>query len=118
VTSLETDYVLEWVSENPDKRAHRLARMLGRPGRIPSELLAELLRRFDSYGVGSALYAKYMTGSYVGLHSDWVRGQLESARPWLEDPRAAVREWGEGVVRDLEDRLTAVVAREEEERFE
>lgn len=59
-----------------------------------------------------------MTGMYWGSHSDWLRAQIEGARAWLEDPRPAVREWGAGVVRDLEDRLKAVVAREEEDRFE
>jgi hypothetical protein len=118
LTTLKSEYLLAWVSQNPEKRARRLAGMLGAPGATPSDLHAELLRLYDSSGVGSTLYAEYMTGFYFGSHSAWIRGQLEGSKRWLADPRRAVREWGEGVVRDLEDRLKRVVAGEEEERFE
>lgn len=118
LTTLKSEYLPAWVSQNAEKRARRLAGMLGAPGATPSDLHAELLRLYDSYGVGSTLYSEYMTGFYFGSHSAWIRGQLEHARRWLADPRLAVREWGKGVVRDLEDRLKRVVAGEEEERFE
>lgn len=115
---LPLEYLMQWVSEKPLKRAHRLASMIGVPGNPPSDLHVELLRRFDEFGVGEAYYASYVTGSFWGSISGWTRGLLENAKRWQEDPRPVVREWAANVIAILEGRLEQALAHEEEERLE
>lgn len=115
---LSVEYLMNWVSENPEKRAHRLASIIGAPGSQPSELHGELLSRFDEFGVGDAFYSDYVSGTFWGPISGWTRGLLESAKRWQEDSRPIIREWASHVVADLEGRLKQALAHEEEERLE
>ena len=116
-TDLETDFLMEWVSENPKDRAYPLAEVIGAPAGKFTEPHASLLEKFDNYGVGSAFFASFMSGSWWGSSVDWTRSKMDRARPWLGDERPAVREWAQNLVRGLEEELKRNQVREAEERF-
>lgn len=100
-----------------DMSSHLRSLLCGRShrSRLSLDLHAELLEKFGAYGVGSAFWARFMSGSYVGSTSQWIRGKLEQAKQWLSDERPAVREWAHGLVRSLEGDLQHELARESEE---
>jgi hypothetical protein len=114
---LGAEFLIEWVSIDPKKRAHHLAEVIGPPVGRPSDLHAMLLEKFDAEGVGSAFAARFMSGSFVGSASNWVRGKLEHAKQWLTDERPVIVEWTNRLVRSLEKDLERELAREEEEPF-
>jgi len=114
---LGAEFLIEWVSQEPKKRAHHLAEIIGPPVGHPSDLHAMLLEKFDAEGVGRAYAARFMSGSYVGSASNWIRGKLEYAKQWLTDERPVIVEWANRVMRSLEKDLQHELAREEEEPF-
>jgi RHS repeat-associated protein len=112
---LGAEFLIEWVSKDPKKRAHHLAEVIGPPVGRPSDLHAILLEKFDAEGVGRAYAARFMSGSFVGSASDWVRGKLQHAKEWLTDERPVIVEWAKRLIRSLEKDLERELAREEEE---
>jgi len=112
---LGVQFLFDWVSEDPKKRAHNLADVLGPPAVPASELHALLLEKFDAEGVGSAFMARFMSGSFVGSAANWTRGKLEHAQKWLNDDRPAIVDWATRVVSSLERDLERELAREAEE---
>jgi hypothetical protein len=115
---LPLEYLINWVAEKPEKRAYRVASIIGAPGNPPSDLQIELLSRFDEFGVGEAFYSDYVSGSFWGSISGWTRGLLENAKRWQADPHPVVREWASKIIGDLEGRLEQAIAYEDEERLE
>jgi hypothetical protein len=118
VRELPIDYLIEWVAQDPEKRAHRLAAVIGVPGNPPSDLHVALLQRFEEHGVGEEYYSKFVSGTFMGPMSNWIRSHIEIARHWGQDARPIVREWASKVRGSLEAMLKDALAREEEERFE
>lgn len=112
---LGTEYLVNWVAVDPENRAHQLADVIGPPVGRPSDLHVELLEKFGAFGVGNSFWARFMSGSFVGPTSQWIRGKLKQAKQWLFDERPAVREWAQGLVRSLEADLQRELARESEE---
>jgi hypothetical protein len=112
---LGIEYLINWVGEDPENRAHDLAQVIGPPVGRPSDLHAMLLEKFGAYGVGSAFSAKFMSGGWVGPTSGWYRSKLEQAKTWLSDERPSVAEWAQRLVRGLESDLERELARELEE---
>ncbi|HMG76650.1 MAG TPA: hypothetical protein VK582_24450 [Pyrinomonadaceae bacterium] len=117
IEQVGTDFLVGWVSEDPEARAAALADVIGAPAGGVTDLHRQLLERFGAHGVGSSFFSSYMTGSWTGSFASWLRGKLETARTWLSDKSPATREWAQTVVRNLEDELQLRENREQEERF-
>jgi hypothetical protein len=118
IQQLGSDFLLEWVKQDPDRRALLLADAIGPPYRKPYDLHAGLLERYGQRGVGGVFYARFMSGSFTGSAAAWMRGKIETARGWLDDEHPAIRAWAAGLVADLEKTVKREEQREAEERFE
>lgn len=117
--ALDPEVVIRWVAEEPDVRAHRVARVLGAPiGETVSPLHGHLLEEFEEHGVGSAFFSDLVTGSWTGSLAARTRGLLDGVRRWVDDERPAVRSWVKKAVADLEHMLDREEMYEEEEPFE
>jgi len=117
IEQVGVDFLVGWVSQDPDARAAALADVIGAPAGAITELHRQLLDRFGAHGVGRSFFSSYMTGGWVGPFADWLRGKLETARTWLNDKNPATREWAQTVVRNIEKELAVRENREQEERF-
>lgn len=103
---LGTDRICAWIDEEPDDRAHGVARFIGAPrGDRPSHLHAELLERFKEYGVEEAFYGELISGSWTGSASARTRSLIEQVERWEDDDRDAIREWAEKTRKWLEGNL-------------
>lgn len=117
IEQVGVEFLVDWVSEDPERRAVALADVIGPPAGDATDLHRQLLERFSAFGVGSSFFSSYITGTFVGSFADWTRGKLETARTWLDDQNPALREWAKTVVHSVENELKVRESREQEERF-
>lgn len=117
IADLGEDYLTAWIRSNPSERAHVIAEIIGAPFGRPSDLHARLLEEFGGFGVGSAFWADYNSGTFMGSSVTWTQGKLEGAKRWLTDERPAIRQWARGMVAGLEESLHREINREAEEKL-
>lgn len=115
VDKLETNRLLVWASEHEPTGPQILAELAAVDNVPLNPLARELLTKYgDSEGIGSALSASYLTGTFSGPLSHWLEAKLTQARAWVKDPEPRIRRWAEELVSGLEQRLERARLREEE----
>jgi hypothetical protein len=116
LADIGTEALIEWIAEEPGRRAPAIAAVVG-PPEEPSDLHAELLARFGDCGVGGQFAAAYLSGTFWGPESDWMRVKLDGARKIAEDSREPIRRWATALAADIERGLRRAISDEAEERF-
>ena len=111
-----TEFILGWVRRPENQRAYCGGCSLGSHHPFPS-FRGRLLEEFAEIGVGSAFRSSFMSGGFVGPHSQWSREKLEQAKACAADERPTVRHWGASLIDSLEDDIRRAEAREAEDRF-
>lgn len=114
--SLPADRVMDWVGRDQDK-ALLAALMCDVHHAELGALPVALLERFgpESPAARELGARAHSTLSPVGSLADFAREQLENARTWARDPRAAVAAWGQKMVEQLESSYESHAAEEEYE---
>jgi hypothetical protein len=115
VGEVGVDFLVDWVAEKPDPRAHALADVLGQPLGRPSDLHAALLERFSEHGVDGVFFGGLISGTWMGSASSWSKGKLAEAKQWLEDERPVIREWAKRAVASLEQMVQHDLVRDAED---
>jgi hypothetical protein len=116
VRLIQADELLAWASKHePD--GPRILASLTLPDDIPlNELTRKLLIQYGHDDrIGNSLFANLRSGAFTGSMTAWLRGKLETAEKWSEDPDPAVSNWAKNLANDLREEITQFQKREEEE---
>jgi len=118
VELVPVDQLLAWASRCAPKGPRVLAALTLPSGRPMATLPRELLVRFgDDEYVGEGLHANFVSGSFTGTMTDWLRNKLETARTWTSDLHPRVCDWAQKVVKNLEERIQKWAKYEQEEQI-
>lgn len=108
--------LIAWIDQEPAERA-TLVCSLAEPSSIPlDDITRVLLSRYGTIrGVGSALAANFVSGSWVGSAAEYYRGLLQHAQNWVSDPDPNVRAWAAELTASLQESVKREEQREAEE---
>jgi hypothetical protein len=116
VELFSVDQLLEWADEHTPEGARLIAALTKPSGTPLAPLPRQLLIRFgEDEFVRNALDANFQSGSFTGSMTNWLRGELETARVWTNDPHPSVREWAYEIVDSLKKQIQEWEKREQEE---
>jgi len=108
--------LLDWADANRPRGPRLLASLADVGGRPLSDLPRGILVRFgDQEEIRSALFGQFLTGSFWGPESGWLKEKLEMAETWTTDAEPRVREWATVLAEHLRERIRETERREEEE---
>jgi len=117
VQELGVEFLVDWVAEKPDPRAHNLATIIGEPLARPSDLHAALLAKFADNDVGDVFFGSLVSGTWTGSAAGWSKGRLAEVKKLLEDERPVIKEWASRAVANLEQMVEADLVRDAEDRI-
>ncbi len=106
--------IVGWLQGRDAKTARVIAEAVKPEGEKLSELIRFLLANYGD-SVTGILAGNYLSGSWAGAESNYLRTKATSARAWLEDPDPAVKEWVTKLIASINDRIRRAKAEEEDE---
>jgi hypothetical protein len=117
IAEFEPAAVIEWIGEDLG-RAQVVASVIGLPkDGPPNELLRYLLNKFGSdEKVASSLVGEYVSGTWWGLESSRLTGQIAHLSSWFDAPESeGVKRWARKVIASLEQQRRIALRDEAEE---
>ena len=113
-----TNFLIEWAKEHPEKGPLILAEIASVGGAKLDELPRLLLINFPgNKSVESRLRGNFLTGTFWGSEVSWFEGKLDNAKSWMKDSNQAIRRWAKELSDIIEENIKRAKLREEEEEF-
>lgn len=112
----EAEYLIEWAKRQPKKGPIILANIAQIGGTKLSELARSLLINFtDLKSIKSELRANFLSGTFWGPTSSWLKEKLEDANSWMNDPNPIIQQWAKELAEIIEKDIKRAKLEEEEE---
>jgi len=116
ITSFNPEQVMEWVTEDPKKRARKILRCLPKTfdetqGGKLTKLFAET---FGDGELGDSLMSHFWTGGWSGPESAYLAGKRDKARQWVSEIKSGkILAWLYRYIEILNDLIARAEMREE-----
>lgn len=118
VALVPSDVILDWAEKHLPDGPLYVAEISEVSGKPMDDLPKGLLMRFGKdERVQRSLYGQFISGSWLGEQSGWLKQKLELARAWSADPDRTVSLWASNLVADLEEMIRQAELQESERGF-